>query len=84
MSPKNDIDPEYKSLHIEGRSLAEPYIVLPNDIQLPEDWTLAECKYCGYRFPVSNYYTILLGTKGWTCPRCAFNKTLHDARKKEK
>lgn len=82
MPPKDDIELGYRSLHIEGKGLEEPYIVLPKDVRLVKGWTLAECKECGYKFPVTNYYALLLGTKGWTCPRCTFNKALEDARKR--
>ena len=61
---------------------SEPITLELNDVEFPRGWQLAECKYCGYKFPVSDYYAILLGTTGWTCPRCVFNKSLEDARKR--
>lgn len=53
-----------------------------NDVQMPREWTLAECKYCGYKFPVTTFYTMVFGTKNWTCPRClhAYQKSLEDVQ----
>lgn len=63
------------------KNVKEPIELTLNDIEAPRDWVLAECKYCGYRFPITEWYSILLGTKGWTCPRCVFRKTLEEIRK---
>lgn len=62
----------------------EPIELTLDNVERPRDWTLAECKYCGYKFPVSEWYAMLLGTTGWTCPSCVFDKAVQDARKRSK
>lgn len=54
----------------------EPIDLTLENVEFPEDWVLAECKYCGCEFPVGQLYALLLGTKGWTCPLCAFTKRM--------
>ena len=71
---------ETASHHIKGQAV--DFTLELNDVEFPRGWQLAECKYCGYKFPVSDYYAILLGTTGWTCPKCTFIKRLEDARKR--
>lgn len=69
----------------------EPYIKLSQEpveftlenAEFTKDWTLVECKECGYKFPVTELYTLLCGTKDWTCPRCIFNKAIEDARRRK-
>lgn len=60
----------------------EPIEITLDNIERPRDWVLAECKECGYNFPISEWYSLLMGTKGWTCPRCTFNKRLEEARRR--
>lgn len=48
----------------------EPVTFTCEDVQYPKDWVLAECKYCGSKFPIVELYAMLYGTKGWTCPLC--------------
>jgi hypothetical protein len=68
----------------------EPYIKLSQEpieftcenVEFARGWTLAECKECGYQFPVTDYYALLYGTKGWVCPKCTLNKVIEDARKR--
>ena len=64
------------------KNITEPITLELINVEFPRGWTLAECKYCGYKFPVSEYYALLLGTKDWTCPRCAFNKAMQDAKRR--
>lgn len=54
------------------------------DAAFNRNWTLAECKGCGYKFPITEWYALLCGTTGWTCPRCTFIKAIEDARKRSK
>ena len=68
----------------------EPYIKISQEpieftlgnVEFPRDWVLAECKECGYEFPVTEIYALLYGTKGWVCPQCALKKIVEDARKR--
>jgi hypothetical protein len=48
------------------------------------NWTTVKCKECGTDIPVTEFYTLLYGTVGWTCPRCTFNKAIEEARKRSK
>lgn len=74
-------DKEYVSKHIIGKSPAlEPIMIECKDVQIPRDWVLAECKYCGSMFPIIEFYALTLGTKGWTCPLCAFEKRMEEKR----
>lgn len=71
---------------------AEPYIkFLQEPIEFTFDnsefakgWALVECKECGYQFPVTEFYALLYGTTGWTCPKCRLNKIIEDYRKRSK
>jgi hypothetical protein len=54
------------------KNVMEPITIECKDVAYPREWVLAECKYCGCKFPITEVYSILLGTKGWTCPLCAF------------
>lgn len=62
------------SKHIIGKISSEPITITCEDVQMPREWVLAECKYCGYKFPVIEFYAMVFGTKGWTCPLCAYRK----------
>lgn len=62
----------------------EPYIKISQEpieftlenVEFPRGWTLAECRECGYKFPITDYYALLYGTKGWLCQRCTFIKQI--------
>ena len=71
-------DKEYISKHIVGKVSEEPIMLTCKDVKIPRDWVLAECKYCGSKFPIIELYAMLLGTKGWTCPLCAFKKRMEE------
>lgn len=52
------------------RKFEEPLELRCESVQYPKDWVLAECKYCGSKFPIVELYAMLYGTKGWSCPLC--------------
>lgn len=52
------------------------------DAEFNNNWTAVKCKECGDDIPVTEFYAILYGTTGWTCPRCTFNKAIEEARKR--
>ena len=54
------------------------------EAEFNRDWTLVECKECGYKFPVTELYALLYGPVGWTCPTCTLKKALEDARQRSK
>lgn len=58
----------------------EPIELTLENVEYPRNWVLAECKTCGYKFPITELYAILLGSKGWTCSACAFEKQLKERR----
>lgn len=52
------------------RMFDEPVTLTCENVQYPRDWILAECKYCGRKFPIVELYAMLYGIKGWSCPLC--------------
>lgn len=60
----------------------EPVTFTLDSFAFPRGWVLTKCKECGYEFPITELYSLLYGTKGWSCPRCTFIKRLEDARKR--
>ena len=59
----------------------EPYIKLSQEpieftidnVETPRGWVMVKCKECGYEFPVTEFYLLLFGDKGWICPACRLN-----------
>lgn len=67
----------------------EPYIKLSQEpveftldnIEIPRGWVLTECAKCGYKFPITEFYSLLNGSSGWLCPRCTFIKRMGDFKR---
>jgi predicted Zn-ribbon and HTH transcriptional regulator len=64
------------------KNVLEPVEFTIDNVEFAREWVLAECKECGYKFPVTEFYALLWGTKGWVCPKCALKKVIEDARKR--
>lgn len=77
-------EPEYaddQEPYIKNADLG-PVTLTVDNVEFPREWVLVKCKRCGYEFPITEFYSLLYGTKDWTCPKCIFEKTLEDARKR--
>ena len=67
----------------------EPYIKLSQEpieftldnVEIPRGWVLTECAKCGYKFPITEFYSLLNGSSGWLCPRCTFIKRMDDFKR---
>lgn len=89
-----DLDQEFKVFDGEGtyedeyaedaepivRLSAEPIEFSINDATFIRDWTTVKCKDCGCDIPVTQYYALTFGTKGWVCPGCKFEEVVTHAR----
>lgn len=89
-----DLDEEFKVFNGEAtyedeyaeddkplvRLSAEPIEFTINDATFIRDWTTVKCKDCGCDIPVTQYYALTFGTKGWTCPGCKFWGVVTHAR----
>ena len=58
----------------------EPFEFTIDDATFIRDWTTVKCKDCGCDIPVTQYYALTFGTKGWTCPGCKFWGVVMHAR----
>ena len=60
----------------------EPIEFTFDNVEFPRDCVLVKYNECGYKFPVTEFYTLLYGTGSWVCPQCALKKAVEDARKR--
>lgn len=85
--PVSDGQATYEDEFADGREYiklsSEPVEFTLENAEFPRGWALAECRECGYKFPITEVYILLYGSSGWLCPRCTFIKRLEEARKKE-